>query len=138
MAAIHYWIITEQYYNSELIFLNERAVILLVVASIHTIKRSKKKWSRKNCDNLVKESLGNELSLEKRNIGFIGYKKSLFMNEVIENVYKYDKKIFRRKTKDKIINSRIKLLKILMTVEGRNLMLQIAKNSSLPCWYKLS
>ena len=114
-------------------------MVLLVVASIHTIKRSKKNCSRENCDNLVKESLDNELSLEKRNIGFIGYKKSLFMNEVIENVYKYDKKIFRRETKvSKSINSRIKLLEILMTVEGRILMLQIAKNSLLPCWYKLS
>ena len=55
---------TEENSNSQLIIINDKELEMLVITSIHTLKRGKKKCGREDVYNLVKESLDYEISIE--------------------------------------------------------------------------
>ena len=55
---------TEENSNSQPIIINDKELEMLVITSIHTLKRGKKKCGREDVYNLVKESLDYEISIE--------------------------------------------------------------------------
>ena len=55
---------TEENFNSQPIIINDKELEMLVITSIHTLKRGKKKCGREDVYNLVKESLDYEISIE--------------------------------------------------------------------------
>ena len=48
--------------GSQQIIINERELEVLIITSIHTLKRGKKKCGREDVYNLVRESLDYEIS----------------------------------------------------------------------------
>ena len=55
---------TEENSNSQHIIINDKEPEMLVITSIYTIKRGKKKCGREDVYNLVKQSLDYEISVE--------------------------------------------------------------------------
>ena len=54
----------EENSNSQLIIISDKELEMLVITSIHTLKRGKKKFGREDVYNFVKESLDYEISIE--------------------------------------------------------------------------
>ena len=54
----------EEKSNSQHIIINDKELEMIVITSIHTLKRGKKKCGREDAYNLVKEPLDYEISIE--------------------------------------------------------------------------